>query len=150
MIPKVLAYITREGKHGKEILAFRHQHHPEAGVQVPGGTVEHGEDLVAALRREVEEETSLTDLKLIGQIAPDRLLWTVALHGGVSRKQTMSQSEIVVRPATENDVAEISNLLRELGYPLEVALVKENLALLSSTSVVSQNVKHENQKHSPT
>lgn len=69
MIPKVLAYITRESPHGKELLVFRHQHHPEAGVQVPGGTVEDGEDLIAGLWREVEEETGLVHLKLIGQIA---------------------------------------------------------------------------------
>ena len=69
MIPKVLAYITREGKHGKELLVFRHQRHPEAGVQVPGGTVEDGESLVAGLWREVEEETGLAHLTLIGQIA---------------------------------------------------------------------------------
>ena len=46
----------------------------------------------------------------------------------------MSQSRIVVRPATESDAASISVLLSELGYPLEVALVKENIALLATSS----------------
>ena len=69
VIPKVLAYITREGKSGKEVLVFRHVHHPEAGTQVPAGTVEDGETLQDTLRREVLEETGLADLKLAGPIA---------------------------------------------------------------------------------
>ena len=32
---KAFAYIT----HGNRLLVFRHVHHPEAGVQVPVGTV---------------------------------------------------------------------------------------------------------------
>jgi hypothetical protein len=30
MIPKVLAYITRDGREGLDVLVFRHAHHPEA------------------------------------------------------------------------------------------------------------------------
>jgi 8-oxo-dGTP pyrophosphatase MutT (NUDIX family) len=71
-IPKVLAYITRDGSAGKEVLVFRHRHHPDAGIQVPGGTVEPGEDLIAALHREVEEETGLTGLQVVGQLAQAR------------------------------------------------------------------------------
>ena len=69
VIPKVLAYIVREGKRGKEVLVFRHHDHPEAGIQVPAGTVDPGETLQDTLRREVLEETGLADLKLIDQIA---------------------------------------------------------------------------------
>lgn len=52
---KVLAYITRRD----ELLVFRHRDFPEAGVQVPAGTVEEGETLDAAVLREVHEETGL-------------------------------------------------------------------------------------------
>ena len=52
---KVLAYITR----GDELLVFTHRDFPEAGVQVPAGTVEAGETLDAAVLREVHEETGL-------------------------------------------------------------------------------------------
>lgn len=54
-IQKVLAYITRRD----ELLVFTHRDFPEAGVQVPAGTVEEGETLDAAVLREVHEETGL-------------------------------------------------------------------------------------------
>lgn len=46
----------------------------------------------------------------------------------------MRQTTIIVRPATENDAASISALLHELGYSLEVAHTRKNIALLSSSS----------------
>ena len=46
----------------------------------------------------------------------------------------MSQTTIIIRPATKNDAASISALLSELGYWLEVAQVEKNIALLSSSS----------------
>jgi ADP-ribose pyrophosphatase YjhB (NUDIX family) len=69
MIPKVVAYITRQRHECTEVLVFQHAHRPDAGVQVPGGTVHPGEDLVSALWREIEEETGLTDLRLVGHLA---------------------------------------------------------------------------------
>ena len=45
----------------------------------------------------------------------------------------MSQTTIIVRPATENDAASLSALLSELGYSLEVAHAQKNIALLSSS-----------------
>ncbi len=62
---KVYAYITHAGR----LLVFRHVDYPEAGIQVPGGTVETGESFEAALRREVREETGLGDeLELVGLV----------------------------------------------------------------------------------
>ena len=54
-VKKVVAYNTR----GDELLVFTHREFPEAGVQVPAGTVEEGETLDAAVLREVHEETGL-------------------------------------------------------------------------------------------
>ncbi|MDG5473617.1 NUDIX domain-containing protein [Jeotgalibacillus sp. ET6] len=67
---KVLAYITREQGGHKELLVFTHRDYPEAGLQVPGGTVEDTELLIDALYREVEEETGLKrdDLQLQGKL----------------------------------------------------------------------------------
>lgn len=58
---KVFAYITNAGR----LLVFRHVDYPQAGIQVPGGTVEPGESFEEALLREVVEETGLTGLKLV-------------------------------------------------------------------------------------
>ncbi len=60
-ILKVLVYIT----HGDRLLVFTQPAHPAAGIQVPGGTVEAGESLVAAALREAREETGLGDLCLV-------------------------------------------------------------------------------------
>ncbi|MGC9350294.1 MAG: NUDIX hydrolase [Anaerolineae bacterium] len=58
---KAYAYITHEGR----LLVFRHTDFPEAGIQVPGGTVEPGEDPAQAVMREACEETGLTELRLV-------------------------------------------------------------------------------------
>lgn len=60
-LDKVLAYIT----HGNRLLVFRQPDFPEAGIQVPGGSVEPGEALEAAVLREAREETGLDGLRLV-------------------------------------------------------------------------------------
>lgn len=57
---RVATYIT----HGDRLLVFRHTQFPEAGIQVPGGSVEPGEDLSAAALREAREETGLPDFEI--------------------------------------------------------------------------------------
>lgn len=34
---KVLVYLTRQGRHGVELLTFSHKDFPSAGIQVPAG-----------------------------------------------------------------------------------------------------------------
>src|SRR5690348_8023184 len=58
---KVVAYITR----GDKLLVFKHADFPEAGIQVPAGTVEPGEALEEAVIREAREETGLIDLVVV-------------------------------------------------------------------------------------
>jgi len=60
MIRKVVAYITQ----GDQLLVFSHPHHPEAGIQVPAGTVEEGESPREAVLREAREETGLDGLEI--------------------------------------------------------------------------------------
>lgn len=60
VIYKVFAYITHQNK----LLLFRHSDFPEAGIQVPAGTVKPGEDLETAVLREAQEETGLIGLTL--------------------------------------------------------------------------------------
>lgn len=56
---KVYAYIT----HANRLLVFRHVDAPDAGIQVPGGTMEIGEVSEEAVMREAFEETGLTGLR---------------------------------------------------------------------------------------
>lgn len=56
---KVFAYITRIHHQTQEILVFEHRDYPEAGIQVPAGTIEENELPIDALKREVKEETGL-------------------------------------------------------------------------------------------
>lgn len=55
-VHKVTAFITRDIKDYREILAIQH---PTAGTQLPAGTVELGEDIEAAVIREAQEETGI-------------------------------------------------------------------------------------------
>lgn len=68
---KVLALITREQAGHTQVLVFDHRDFPEAGTQIPAGTVDGGETLEKALWREIREEAGLTpgQLNLVGRIA---------------------------------------------------------------------------------
>ena len=62
IVEKVTAFITRWGRQGQpQILLFQH---PQAGVQLPAGTVDAGEDWQTAVLREAAEETGLTHLTI--------------------------------------------------------------------------------------
>ncbi len=65
---RVLAYVTRDAEAGRELLVFEHRDYPEAGVQVPAGRLDPGEDLVPALFREIEEESGLTGLQVVREL----------------------------------------------------------------------------------
>ncbi len=68
---KVLAYITRGFDEDCELLVFEHKDMPDAGLQVPGGTIEKDELLIDALYREIEEESGIQrdSLELFGKIS---------------------------------------------------------------------------------
>lgn len=63
-VNKVLSYITYQGS----LLLFRQPDFPDAGVQIPGGTVELGEPLEVAALREAHEETGLSGLTLVAYL----------------------------------------------------------------------------------
>lgn len=67
-VHKVTAFITRRQQERTQLLLFRH---PNAGIQIPAGTIEEGEDWQTAVLREAAEETGLTQLTIqryLGQI----------------------------------------------------------------------------------
>lgn len=62
---KVLIYATAS----RGLLVFSEPDFPEIPLQVPGGTIDAGEDPLPAARREFSEETGLTapDLRPLGR-----------------------------------------------------------------------------------
>ena len=60
LIPKALTYITQAG----QLLVLLHPDHPDAGTQIPGGSIEPGEAPEQAALREAREETGLTELSV--------------------------------------------------------------------------------------
>ncbi len=72
---KALAYIIRNHDGQPELLTFTHKDFPEAGVQIPAGTVEPHESPATALFREIEEESGLQPhtVRLITKIAQTEL-----------------------------------------------------------------------------
>jgi 8-oxo-dGTP diphosphatase len=68
-VRKVIAYITRDSDaSGRELLVFEHRDYPDAGVQVPAGTVKPGELPEVAVMREVAEETGIADCRLLAKL----------------------------------------------------------------------------------
>ena len=61
---KVLAYITQ----GDRLLVFRQPDYPTWGTQVPGGSIETGENYQDAVIREVFEETGLKDVRVVSYL----------------------------------------------------------------------------------
>lgn len=57
IVQKVRGYIFRSRLQTQELLVFDEPDYPEAGFQVPGGTVDPGESPIEALKREMKEET---------------------------------------------------------------------------------------------
>jgi ADP-ribose pyrophosphatase YjhB (NUDIX family) len=70
-IRKANAYITRDRDGACEFLVFRHRDFPEAGIQVPRGTMLPGEMPEVAVLREVREETGLRDVIVVRPLVVD-------------------------------------------------------------------------------
>ena len=62
---RVVGYVTR----GRELLIFDHKGMPEVPTQVPAGRVDSHESLEQGLSREVEEETGVTEIEIVGVLA---------------------------------------------------------------------------------
>ena len=60
-VGKVICYVVRDG----QLLVFRHRDYPEAGLQVPAGTLFAGEAPAAGAIRETEEETGRSGFQIV-------------------------------------------------------------------------------------
>ncbi|MEG0416724.1 MAG: NUDIX domain-containing protein [Erysipelothrix sp.] len=69
-IKKAYGYVTRNIEETTQVLVFQHSN-PEAGIQIPKGTVKPNEDTYNAVRREIEEETGLSNFDVVDLIAED-------------------------------------------------------------------------------
>lgn len=69
---KGFAYVTHGAPGRERLLIFSHPNAPEAGLQVPAGTLEEGESPEAGALREAMEETGLADLEVVGFLGEER------------------------------------------------------------------------------
>ena len=104
LLQKVAVLVTRPGPDGPELLVFEHVGVP-AGVQVPAGTVEAGEDVrVAALRELVEESGIVVD--------DVELLWTEEED---ARLDAIVSENVPMRAAPEPDAEIVFDRIWRLG-----------------------------------
>lgn len=96
LIKKVYAYITR----GEQLLVFNHVDFPEAGIQVPGGTLEPEELPESAVLREAEEETGLEGFQLAAYLGCDEIEFPDRIPG--ERHQRHFYNLLCPKDAPEN------------------------------------------------
>jgi len=64
-VEKAAACVVRAGEHGAELLVFRH---PLAGIQIPKGSLEPGEDAETAALRELREESGISRARVVRKV----------------------------------------------------------------------------------
>lgn len=118
ILDKVTAFVTRIHDARSELLVFTH---PRAGLQLPAGTVEPAEDVEAAARREVREETGVEGLELVQVLPKSELILTgaarVVLH------------DVELRSAPSSDGAVVGQLRR--GLTVDIEAQRDGLVLAS-------------------
>ncbi|MCA1063756.1 NUDIX domain-containing protein [Rossellomorea sp. AcN35-11] len=68
---KAYGYVTRVRDKRTQVLVFRHKGIPEAGIQIPKGTVSEGENTLNAVIREMKEETGIQRFEVEKLISVD-------------------------------------------------------------------------------
>ena len=82
-IRKAFGYVTKNNK----LLVFEQPDPttgipmPEAGIQVPGGTIERGESPEIAAKREVHEETGLNNIELLSFFGKNAYSYDTSIYG---------------------------------------------------------------------
>ena len=103
---RVVAYVTREGARGRELLVIEIPARRDLGAEVPAGRLDPGEsDLERCLQRELLEETGLTEVRDVREIAgPDELPGEYENHAFhvVCEQETPDAWEHVVQGSGED------------------------------------------------
>ncbi|MCR8644388.1 NUDIX domain-containing protein [Paenibacillus sp. N1-5-1-14] len=104
---KVTAYITREVAGKKQLLIFKEQGFEHLGFQVPGGTVMDGEELEAAIVREVQEEAGTTPYEIsylgVHHYYADSLQTQITRHYYQMQADCLDEFTHVVTSSDEDD-----------------------------------------------
>jgi 8-oxo-dGTP pyrophosphatase MutT (NUDIX family) len=116
---KVTALVTCRHADRDYLLVFQH---PYAGIQIPAGTVEDGEEVAAAARREAEEETGLINfppgrfLGLREEIFPaDKALMAVT-STAYARPDTSSFNWASVRNGIAVQILRVQGGFTQINY----------------------------------
>ena len=91
MVEGVFAYIFNSKKDKRRLLAYSHKNHPEKPLLVPGGSIKDGEKPIDALKREIKEESGLTDIYEIMKLGEADIISEIAdqkVHGHFYRCKT--------------------------------------------------------------
>ncbi len=152
VIEKVTAFITRERDGVKELLVFKH---PTAGIQIPAGTVEEGEDLERAVKREAYEETGLQTVEIEGYLgcienelgAEERIVTrTTQVYmepnlNAMPYKQKLTRGLTVDYNATHGDFTNISEIEYD-RFPNPTCIVYNITGWVPNQNLSTQKRRH--------
>jgi len=133
---KVRALVTTE--RGRVIAIKGNADHV---LQLPGGSVKPGEDLFAAIMRELPEETGRT-IKITGTVNTSTIkrngvkeittLFTATTTGRTVRKLTKRERSRGLRPVTFGDADKLAKALKRKARRYDRSAAKRDLRLVQA------------------